>query len=48
MGELILAYVDPGAGSILLQFLIGSIVGAGLFFRHGIARFFLYFRKESN
>jgi len=48
MQALMLAYVDPGAGSILLQFFIGSIIGAGLFFRNGIARFFTYFRKEES
>ena len=29
-----LAYIDPGSGSLLLQFLIAGIVGTGLFFRN--------------
>lgn len=36
MYELCLAYIDPGAGSIALQLLIGSLVGVGLFLRGGI------------
>ena len=28
-----LAYIDPGTGSILLQCLIGSVVGATIMFR---------------
>lgn len=38
MAETCLAYLDPGAGSILLQLLAGTIVGVGLFFRQNIAR----------
>jgi len=30
------AYLDPGAGSILVQFLIGGAIGIGLFFRRGV------------
>lgn len=41
-----LAYIDPGAGSILLQVIIGSMIGAGLFFRQGIARLFQVFRRN--
>ena len=37
MLESLPAYIDPGAGSILLQLLIGSVIGAGVFFRHSIA-----------
>ena len=40
-----LAYLDPGAGSILLQFAIGGLVGLGLFFRKGIACMFRVFRR---
>lgn len=42
---LCLAYIDPGTGSILLQVLIGSVVGTGLFFWHSLARFFGVFRR---
>ena len=40
-----LAYIDPGAGSILLQVLIGTIIGLGLTLRHSIARVFDLFRR---
>lgn len=36
MHEICIAYIDPGAGSIGLQLLIGSLVGVGLFLRGGI------------
>ncbi len=42
-----LAYIDPGSGSILLQVLIGSLLGAGIYFRQGLARVLRVFRKES-
>ena len=45
-----LAYIDPGTGSILLQFLIGALVGAGLFFRQSlfaVANFFRSGRKKT-
>jgi len=32
----IFAYIDPGSGSILLQFLIASVVGAAFYFRRFI------------
>jgi hypothetical protein len=32
------AYIDPGAGTILLQMFIGSLVGVVVFFRQSIAR----------
>jgi hypothetical protein len=40
-----LAYIDPGAGSILLQIAIGTIVGLGLFFRQGATRLLRLFRR---
>jgi len=33
-----LAYIDPGAGSIVLQVLIGSVMGLMLYFREGLGR----------
>ncbi len=30
----LLAYIDPGSGSLLLQFLIAGLVGGGVFFRN--------------
>jgi len=45
---LIVAYIDPGSGSLLLQLLVGSIVGLGLFFRHNLARVLRLFRRSSS
>lgn len=44
---LIIAYIDPGSGSLLLQLLVGSIVGLGLFFRQNLARVLRLFRRTS-
>ncbi len=41
-----LAYFDPGTGSILLQLLISSILGAGVFFRHSLWRVVQLFRRS--
>ena len=30
---IIFAYIDPGSGSIILQFLIATLVGAAFYFR---------------
>lgn len=32
----VLAYLDPGLGSLVIQVVIGTIFGAGLFFRQSI------------
>ena len=42
----ILAYIDPGSGTILLQLIIGSLIGAGLFFREGVGRLLRVFRRS--
>jgi hypothetical protein len=36
--ELILAYIDPGSGSLIIQALIAGLVAVPIFFRHQIAR----------
>ena len=39
------AYLDPGTGSLLVQFLLGAIVGSGVWFRkHVIATVARLFR----
>jgi hypothetical protein len=46
----ILAYIDPGTGSIILQALVAAVVGAGIvarLFWHRIL-WFLGFRKNLN
>ena len=34
---IIFAYIDPGTGSIILQFLIATLVGASFYFRRFIS-----------
>lgn len=34
---IVFAYIDPGSGSILLQFLIATLIGAVFYFRRLIA-----------
>lgn len=36
--ELIVAYIDPGSGSLIVQALIAGLVAIPIFFRHQIAR----------
>jgi hypothetical protein len=47
MMQPILAYIDPGSGSLMLQLLVGSMLGAGLFFRQSISRVLSLFRRGS-
>lgn len=42
-----LAYIDPGSGSLLLQLLVGSLVGLSLFFRQSIGKLLRLFRRTS-
>jgi hypothetical protein len=37
---MIVAYVDPGAGSLLIQAVIAGVLAVPFFFRERIARFF--------
>lgn len=37
--ELVLAYIDPGSGSLVIQALIAGLVAAPIFFRKQISRF---------
>jgi hypothetical protein len=34
---IVFAYIDPGSGSIILQFLIATLVGAAFYFRRLIS-----------
>lgn len=43
--ELQIGYLDPGAGSILLQLLVGGLLGVGIFFRRSIASLSRIFRR---
>jgi hypothetical protein len=42
---MILGYIDPGSGSLLLQLVVGSAVGLGLFFRQNVVRVLRLFRR---
>lgn len=35
-----IAYIDPGSGAMLLQWIIAGVIGSGLFFRRAIVGFF--------
>lgn len=36
--ETVLAYIDPGSGSLIIQVLIASVLAVPFFLRHQIAR----------
>ena len=38
MPDLILAYIDPGSGSLIIQVLIASLIAIPVFFRNQLAR----------
>lgn len=44
--ELILAYIDPGSGSLVIQALIAGIVAVPIFFRRQISRFLGTLRRS--
>ena len=44
--ELILAYIDPGSGSLIVQALIAGLVAIPVFFRHQIARVLRTLRRQ--
>jgi hypothetical protein len=43
---IIFTYIDPGSGSILLQFLFASAVGAVIYFRKFVGTFFRSMREK--
>ena len=42
----LLAYIDPGSGTLLVQMLIAGLIGATAFFRQAIFGFFGFFKKK--
>lgn len=44
--HVILAYIDPGTGGLMLQVLMAGLVGLAYRFRHAMARFFSIFRRD--
>jgi len=43
---IIFTYIDPGSGSMLLQFLLASVVGAVFYFRKFISGLFRSMREK--
>ena len=43
---LIFAYIDPGSGSIILQFLIATVIGTAFYFRRFIAHIVYLIRDK--
>ena len=43
---IVFAYIDPGSGSIILQFLIATLVGAAFYFRRVIANVINLIREK--
>jgi len=43
---IVFAYIDPGSGSILLQFLLASVVGAVFYFRRFVSSLFRAMREK--
>ena len=43
---IVFAYIDPGSGSILLQFLLASAVGAVFYFRRFVSSLFRAMREK--
>ena len=46
ISEPLMAYLDPGAGSLVLQAILGSIIGLGFFFRQSLYRLLRAFRRD--
>ena len=42
------AYIDPGTGSLLLQFLVAGVLGALFYFRQSIAKIVSFFKSKSS
>jgi len=45
---IMLAYIDPGSGSLLLSMLIAGAAGVVAFFRHQIAKVFGFFKPKKD
>jgi hypothetical protein len=48
MHHLMLAYLDPGTGSIIVQSLIGAIAGIAYFGRHLFSRLLSTLRRKKD
>lgn len=45
--SLIMAYLDPGSGSILIQLLVSVLIGVGIFFRARFGKLKNIFGKKT-
>ena len=45
---LLMAYLDPGSGSILIQVIISALIGAGFFLRSRFGKLKKLFTKNSD
>ena len=43
-----LAYIDPGSGSLLLQFMIAGLIGGLAFFRHQFVSMISWIRTRTS
>ena len=49
MRFILIGYIDPGSGAMLLQWIIAAVLGGGIMFRRAIAHFFaMIFGKNKN
>jgi hypothetical protein len=47
--SVVMAYIDPGAGAMILQWVMAAVVGAGIFFRRALSRILRkVFRRDSS
>lgn len=46
--KILIAYLDPGSGSLLIQLIIAALVGAGIFIRSRWEKVKNIFRKSSS
>ncbi len=41
----LIGYIDPGAGSLLLQMLVAGVIGAVTFFRRSVMGFLCFWKR---
>jgi len=44
----VLAYIDPGSGSLIIQAVVATVVAVPFFLRHQIARFVRVIRRRDD
>ena len=44
--HIVVAYIDPGTGGVLLQLMIAALIGAGLYFRQALRKFISLFLRK--